>query len=86
MNFQTFWQELRSGGETSQGDRYRVEGHRLHIQSRDNRNKKYYVSQKTVQRYFEKEIPEMSGLEFRRRFSVRFYRVYAHITGEPELA
>jgi len=83
MNFDSFWRQLQIGGHTPKGDRYRIDGDRLHIQTSGSRNEKYHITRETVRRYFE-EIPQMSGPAFRHRFSNRFYRVYAHVTGEPD--
>jgi len=80
MRFEEFWDSLKKGGETPEGDKFKVtDDDRLHIRSPGNRNLKYYITKDTVKRYFEKDVPIMGERKFRRNRSSYFYNIYKHI-------
>jgi hypothetical protein len=80
MNFDLFWKRLSNGGQTRQGDQYTItQDSRLHIISPGNNNQFFYISKKTVKRYFTEDIPNMGEVEFRKSRSSYFYNVYSDL-------
>ena len=80
MTLQDFWRHLRAGGRTGQGWTYHVSADgRLHINSPDAENDKFYITKHTVDRYFKKLQDGMDPSDFSYHHSVWFRRVYEYI-------
>jgi len=80
MTLQEFWSHLNAGGITDQGWEYNVIGDgRLHINSPDAQNDRFYISSGTVENYFNILQDGMDPREFAPRYSAWFRRVYEHI-------
>ena len=80
MTLQDFWKHLQAGGKTAQGWTYHVSAdERLHINSPDARNCKFYITKDTVDSYFKKLRNGMDPRDFSYHHSAWFRRVYEHI-------
>jgi hypothetical protein len=80
MKFNKFWVILSKGGVSAKGDKYKVtDDGRLHILSPRNKNRRYYIKQETVRRYFTQGIPNMTPQTFRHNHSAYFHNIYIFI-------
>jgi hypothetical protein len=85
MNFYDFWETIRTGGITPEGDKFTVHqgryGEVLNISSPGNQNPNYNITKKTSENYFNiLKSREMTAKGFRYKKSAYFENIFRYLT------